>query len=120
MLPLTASATPSRELPPDIYSAIALHLPLSEQSNFRRVNKLAASSQFYENDCCRPPSNYEIATWLYNQSQLLSYENSKRYSIFNSNYRREPSKGPFPDYEGMYYVQKFKMCMNQNFTLNRK
>lgn len=56
---------------------------VQNQGQFRRVNRM--TSQLPILNCCSPPSNYEIATWLWDQSQLLSYLNTAQYSVLNPN-----------------------------------
>ena len=35
------------------------------------------------NICCKLPSKFEIANWIWNESQLLKYNNTVKYSFFD-------------------------------------
>ena len=58
-------------LPQDIYSEISKHVPVGDQSSFRRVNRLASRSQVDRNWCLRDITPQEIARWLLQQQAIV-------------------------------------------------
>lgn len=66
------------QLPPELYSEIGRHIPLSQQPAFRRVSWLAHQSQFDLSQCCRTPTNFEVVDWLLQQqpNTTLSFQST--------------------------------------------
>ena len=71
-------------LPREIYKEIGQYLPPSSQSAYHQVNRTFREFPVDLKECCREPSNYEIAKWLWNESLILSDPDNKHYSIFKS------------------------------------
>lgn len=67
------------ELPKEIYGEIAQHVPREKQAQerFHKVNRAFSQMPIPYETCCQEPSTNEIATWLYNQGQILANSNIK-------------------------------------------
>lgn len=77
-----------QNLPLPIYGEIYEHSQTSDLPTLMRLNtraKQTFTDRINENlstICCKEPSIYEIANWLWNESQLLSYQNTVKHSFF--------------------------------------
>lgn len=69
-------------LPRDIYLYIGTFLPLSAQSKYHQVCKMFREFPIDIEQCSTEPSNYEVATCIFNQSKLLYNEDEAACSIF--------------------------------------
>lgn len=69
-------------LPTELWTEIGKDFELSDISELHKINRAASRSGFNLDECCLDPTNLEVATWIINQSQLLSHENTYKYSIF--------------------------------------
>lgn len=81
------------QLPRELYGEIVKHLPLSEQSRYHQVSKMFREIPINAEDCCVEPSDLEIAKWIFEQSRLLSNENTKKYSVIPNNFIPTPIPG---------------------------
>lgn len=80
-------------LPRDLYTHISENLPPEGKSAFRQASKFMSNLPFNWDECCREPTSYEIATWLYHQSDLI--RSGHHAPIFN--YREIVPKFLFED-----------------------
>ncbi len=69
-------------LPREIYLTIGTFLPLAAQPKYHQVCKMFREFPIDIEQCSIEPSNHEIATCIFNQSQLLYNEDTVECSIF--------------------------------------
>lgn len=76
---------PNQNIPVDVFTEIFKHAGGNAYPALRRVSQIASQGKVDIKVCCKVPSNYEIAKWIWNESQLLKHENSANFSLFNWN-----------------------------------
>ena len=75
----------SSQLTRDIYSEISKYIPLKSQPSFRRINKYTSETPINWDECCIEPSQKEIADFIWEESQLLTYDVSAKFSVLENN-----------------------------------
>lgn len=68
--------------PREVYQEICKYVSLADQAAFRRVNRMFRDLPIDEKHYCIEPSEFEIAKWLYHQSQLLSSPETIDSSVY--------------------------------------
>ena len=71
--------------PREIREHILDYVPLDQRIRSVTVNKQFSkiSAKQMQERCCSFPTTTEIANWLWDQSQLMKYENTYQYAVFS-------------------------------------
>ena len=102
-------------LPREIYKEIGQYLPPSSQSAYHQVGRAFREFPINPEECCKEPSNYEIAKWLWNQSLILSDPNTKPSSIFRPLYQDVNfTFGPL----GLTSLKSIRMWLNNGYLIS--
>lgn len=91
-------------LPHEIVTEILDQTPLKDQSKIRSVSKQfhkAISKPRMLAICLTKPSTSEIVDWLWNQSQLLKFQHSRKLALFS------PTPNEFTEDDGTHIIFPF-------------
>lgn len=104
-------------LPLDVLNLIQTELPQKDQSAFRRTSKYIARTDYnWKAQCCQEPTNYEIASWLFDKAQnyvpdptYVKQIQQKNRELIRNNREYAPL-----DYGEVVYIMSFQDIDNSN------